>query len=283
MRITTNFTRSILVALAITATLPPSSAQAGRGSSYSQVMSAIQTGNADVITFELERAERLVCGACIEPVMHLLDSDDARIREVAAWWFARRPAQKAEIHDLAVARLYADDPTLARNAADALGTFRHPDALPALTYAASRTDLAPEARAHAVAAIGTIGHPAGRPAVEAAMKDVDPTVRLAAVRAYDSLRGDRDAAPVVALVGDADVTVRREAIAAVGRYRQPAARAALETILTTDSDEMARRNAAWALGMIGDEASRSVLTTAAKNDASSLVRSVATAAITKLR
>jgi HEAT repeat protein len=282
MRLHTNIARAFL-ALTLVAGLVPSVAQAGRGSSYSQIMSAIQTGNADVISFELERAERLVCGACVEPVMNLLDSDDARIREVAAWWFARRPAQKAEIHDLAVARLYADDSTLARNAADALGTFRHPQALPALAYAAGRTDLSAEARAHAVQAVGTIGHPAGLPTVVAAMQDGDATVRLAAVRAYDSLRGDRDAAPVVALVGDADVTVRREAIGVVGRYRQAAARPALEVVLTSDNDEMARRNAAWALGMIGDEASRAVLTAAAKGDASSLVRSVATAAITRLR
>src|SRR5688572_12846989 len=92
---------SVLV-LAATAVSFHGSSQAGRGSSYSQIMSAIRTNNADVIASELERAERLPCGACVAPVMQLLDNDDYRIREVAAWWFARRPAQKVEIRDTAI-------------------------------------------------------------------------------------------------------------------------------------------------------------------------------------
>jgi len=272
-----------LLALVLVALAFPSLAHAGRGSSYGQVLSAIRTGNADVIISELERAERLVCGACVEPVMALLDSDDYRVREVAAWWFARRPAQKAELIDMATARLYADDPVLARNAADILGTFRLKTSIPALAFAAARTDLAPEARAAAVRAIGTISHPDGLPALATAMTDAAAPVRLEAVRAYRGMRGTPDGAPLTARLADSDAEVRREAAAAVGYFKTPAARAALEAIVAGDADELARRNAAWSLGEIGSNSSRATLDKAAKDDASSLVRSVARASMSKLR
>jgi HEAT repeat protein len=280
-------TMRILKTLAAAATLAatiaaPTAAHAGRGSSNGQIQSAIATGNADVIISELERAERLVCGACVDTVMPLIDSDDYRIREVAAWWFARRPAQKAELIDVATARLYADDAVLARNAADVLGTFRLKSSIPVLAMAAARTDFAAETRAAAVRAIGTISHPDGLPALSLAMKDGDAGVRLEAVRAYRTMRGQPDGAPIVALLGDADATVRREAAATVGYFRTVAARPALEAVLAGDTDELARRNAAWALGQVGQAASRAVLETAAANDASSLVRSVAKASISKL-
>lgn len=276
---------SVLSVLAVAATMTPP-AEAGRGASLSSISSAIRSGNADAIISELERAERLVCGSCVEPVMALLDSDDYRIREVASWWFARRPAQKAEIRDLSIARLYGTDATLARNGADALGTFRHPDALPALAYAASRTDLSAEARAAAVRALGTISHRDGAPAIVAAMGDTDATVRAEAVKAYYALRGVTDGAPLLALLADADVDVRRLATGVVGTLASlqtvAGARAALEAALASDPDTQVRRNAAWALGQIGDAAARPALQAAVAGDASALVRSVARAAIAGL-
>jgi HEAT repeat protein len=268
-----HFIAAALVLAAAGVSLAPRVAHAGRGSSYGQIMTAIRTGNADVIISELERAERLPCGSCVEPVMALIDSEDYRVREVAAWWFARRPAQKTELIDVATARLYADDSVLARNAADVLGTFRLKSSLPVLAMAAARTDLAPEARVAAVRAIGTISHPDGP----------DASVRVEAVRSYRFMRGTPDGAPLVALLSDASAEVRREAAAAMGHFKTPAARAALETIVAGDTDELARRNAAWSLGEIGSAASRAVLTQAVANDASSLVRGVAKASLTRLR
>jgi HEAT repeat protein len=273
----------VLALMLVAAVAAPRAAHAGRGSSYGQIMSAIRSGNADAIISELERAERLPCGACIEPVMGLLDSEDYRVREVAAWWFARRPAQKTELVDVATARLYADDPVLARNGADILGTFRMRAALPALAFAAARTDLAPEARVAAIRAIGTIAHPDGFPALVKAMTDGDATVRAEAVRSYRVMRGTPDGAPLTALLADANVDVRREAAAAVGHFKNAGARTALETIVAGDSDELTRRNAAWSLGELGLAASRATLEQAAAQDASSLVRSVAKASMRKLR
>lgn len=272
---------AVLVLGAVVAT--SGTAQAGRGASLSSITSAIRSGNADAIISELERAERLVCGACIEPVMALLDNDDYRIREGAAWWIARRAAQKQEVRDLSIARLYANDSIQARNAADALGTFRHPDAIPALTYAASRADLTAEARAAAVQALGTIAHPSAAATIVTAMTDADALVRTTAVKAYYELRGSHDGQPLVALLTDASVDVRRQAAAVVGSLKHAGARSALETTLASDSDAQVRRNAAWALGQIGQLASRPALELASTADASSIVRSVARAAMSSLR
>jgi HEAT repeat protein len=258
-------------------------ASAGRGSSGAQVRSAIKTGSPDVIISELERAERLICPSCIEPVLALVDHDDFRVREVAAWWIARRPAQRAELHDLAVARLYADDAILARNAADVLGTFRHPEALPVLGQAAGRQDFPGFVRAAALQAIGTIGHPAGLATVELAFADPAPEVRRAALRAYDGLRGEKNGLAIVALLADGDQLVRREATRMVGQAAPAAARVELERVLAVDADSFTRRNAAWSLGRIGDPASRAALESAALNDTSSLVRGVAKASLSRLR
>lgn len=258
-------------------------ASAGRGASHASIQAAIRTQNADTIISEIERAERLVCGGCIETVMALLDHPDYRVREVAAWWFARRPAQKAEIHERSVARLAGSDATLALYAADVLGTFRHPAAIPALAQAAARRDFPAATRAAAVRALGTIGDPSAEAAIVGVLGDASPEVRLAAVRAYYELRGARSGAPLVALVADADLEVRRAATAVLGSYRLASARAAFETALASDPDPIVRRNAAWALGRIGEAASRGVLEAAAASDPSSLVRGVARAAIRSLR
>jgi HEAT repeat protein len=268
----------IIVALSLIS----SSAFAGRGSSTSAIQSAIRSNNADAIISELERAERLVCGACVEPVMALLDHEDYRVREAAAWWFARRPAIKAEVFDLSVARLYAADSIEARNAADALGPFRHPDAITALTFASTRTDFSAEARAAAVKALGTIGSRLAYTAIVDALDDSDATVRAAAANAYAELRGTSTGDELAPLAGDPDVSVRRQAIAHLGRFATASARTQLEAALS-DSDALVRRNAAWALGRIGDAASRPALQAVADNDESNVVRSIATAALRSLR
>ncbi len=277
--------RKLAIAIAIAASLSLGGlAHAGRGSSSGQIKSAIRSGSADAIIAELERAERLICGACVEPVLELVDHADYRVREAAAWWIARRPALKVEVRDLATARLYGEDSTLARNGADALGTFRHPDAIPALAFASSRADLDGEARAAAVRALGTITHRDAAPAILAAMGDSDARVRAAAVTAFGELRGPIGADPgnLGVLTADPDLSVRRLATAMLGRHATQSARDALIDTLANDPDTLVRRNAAWALGRIGDRAARPALEAAAASDPSRLVRSIAEAAISDL-
>ena len=118
----------------VLAALAPA-AQAGRGSSYSRVMTAINTGGVESIIGELEQAERLICPGCVAPVMKLLDDDRYAVREVAAWWLACRPAQKKQVTEMSLQRLVTGNSVEVRNAADALGTFRHPQAIAPLATA----------------------------------------------------------------------------------------------------------------------------------------------------
>ena len=278
-----NLGKLALAALLAAVIFAPGDAQAGRGSNYSAIMSAISSRNADSIINELERAEKLICSRCISPVRALLDNDDYRIREVAAWWLTRRPVTKRIVALEAEARLRGTDPRLARNAADTLGTFQHPDAIPVLTETVNRADFPSYVRASALKALGRIGSAHGEQAILAGLSDPGGDARAAAVEAYTRLRGARDGAPLAALATDPDAHVRMVAANAIGRYRLSAARAGLEQVLLTDSDPIVRRNAAWALGKIGDVASRTALTQAAANDTISYVRSTAELSLRSLR
>ncbi len=277
---TKNFSKLVAGTVAVLAFA--GTANAGRGGSAARIQNAINTNSTDAIIAEIERAERLVCDACIAPVMGLLDDDRYEVREAAAWWFARRPVMKEALTEQSLLDLAGSDSLQARNAADILGTFQHPDAVSALATAAVRADLSAEARQHAVRALGVIGVPAANDALTAAMDDSDATVRYEALKSWIAIRGQADAGGAVGLVDDADATVRAKAAAVVGEMRDADGRVALEQQLATDSDPVVRRNAAWALGRIGDEASRDVLEVA-KNDESSLVRLTARAAIYKLQ
>lgn len=280
-----NSRKSGLLSFVVAAVLviAPNVALAGRGGSASRIKNAVRSGSVDSIIAEIERAERLLCSGCVEPMLALLDNTDYRVRQAAGWWFARRPARKRALSDSAMATLAGDDDTAVRNAADVLGSFRHPRALAALATAARRMDLSPETRAHAVRALGRIRHIDADPTLAAAMTDASPEVKLEALRAWGKILRQQGAAPAAALVGSAeDVRVRRKAAAMCGTYRETSARSALEDQVLTDPDPAARRNAAWALGRIGDAASESALESAT-HDPSSLVRTTAEIALGNLR
>ena len=276
--------RSLLVVPVIAGLLALSApAEAGRGGSFAKIRSAAQHGNPDAIVAELERAENIPCSSeCMTFVMGLLDHESHYVRDGAAWWFARRPAQKAEVAERAVSLLATGDTVQVRNAADTLARVGHPRMIPELAAALARDGVGPEGRAAVARAIGQIQHVSGNAALSAAMSDPSPLVRRAAVEAWPHILRQQGAAPVAALVDDPDLQVRRAAAGVVGRFREASARAALEELVVSDPDPAVRRNAAWALGRIGDAASRAALDRAA-DDASSLVRMTARAARRQLR
>src|SRR4051812_40856014 len=72
--------------------LAPSAAFAGKGGSAEAIQSAIASRSTDAIVAEIERAESLICDRCIDLVTGLTEDSRFAVREVAAWWFARRPA-----------------------------------------------------------------------------------------------------------------------------------------------------------------------------------------------
>jgi HEAT repeat protein len=261
--------------------LAPSAALAGKGGSASAIQAAMASGSSDAIAAELERTESLICEDCAALVTVLTEDSRYSVREVAAWWFGRRPALRDMLVDGFIADLPHGDTIKVRNAADFLGRTRTLSAIAPLRAAIHRGDLGVEARLAVVRAVGYMGHTNGNDVLVTAMADPDASVRGAAVAAWRDMLGQQVAAPVVALLGDLDAFVRAQAAAVVGGMGEQSGRAALEALVTRDPDSAVRRNAAWALGQLGNAASRAVLIEAT-SDKSGLVRGVAKASLAKL-
>ena len=267
----------------VTALALPQVASAGKGASYASLRNAIATGNRDSILAEVERAEKLPCGPCVDLVTPLIDHDDAAVRDVAAWWLAKRGIRD-QIRDQMFERLAGGDAIAARNAAQVLGRFAHPDALMPLELAIHDDALGDEARVAAAIAVGDIGDYRGKDVLEAAITSESAAVREAAARGLRNIRGNVDAVAVVDLLVDTEEGVVREAVPTVGALRERSAVGALtDVVRDTTLAATVRRDAAWALGKIGDGSAREVLKAVEADDASMLVRGAARAALQSLR
>lgn len=270
------------LALALGALLPQV-AEAGKGSSYQSIRNAIGSNNRDTILAEIERAEKLPCAPCFELVMPLVDHADPAVRDVAAWWISKR-AIREQVRDDMFARLQGSDSVAARNAAEVLGRFMHPDALMPLELAIHDDALSEEARAAAATAVGTIGDFRGKDVLEGAVTSESAAVRAAAAKSLREIRGNVDAVAVVELLSDEEESVVREAVLTVGALREAAGLGALSDVVRDNTlSASVRRDAAWALGKLGDGAAREVLTTVSREDKSMLVRGAARAALQTLR
>jgi HEAT repeat protein len=266
------------VALVLCAAMP---AYAGVGGSAPKIRSAIESGSVDAIIAEVERAEGLACDECVQLVTNLTEDSRYQVREVAAWWFAKRPAMKKMLAEQFDRELVTGGTLKVRNAADFLGATMTYASLPNLS-AAIRRDVGADAKIAVVRALGVLGHKNGDDALALAMADRDAGVRAAAVRAWRDIYDQVDAGPAVGLLADPDATVRAEAATLVGAMKTTAGRAGLETLVVSDGSPVVRRNAAWALGKLGLAASRDALAKAS-TDASSLVRMTAKASLAQLR
>jgi len=258
-------------------------AVAGRGASPQSVQRAIASGSPDAIKAELERAEHLVCVSCVDMVMPLLDNNNQGIREVAAWWIARRGVART-VRVSMLNRLGQSDSLAARNAADVLGEFHYVSSIPALSAALSNPVFSSEARAHIAQALGKISRPAVVAPLTSVLGDNDAVVKVAAMKALQSIAGLRDGSAVSPLLGDGDLNVRAEAATTLGMFHDANGAAALVSTLQNDASPIVRKRAAWALGEIHASAAvaGAPLQQAAAHDASPFVRSLAAAALTRL-
>jgi len=258
-------------------------AVAGRGSSPQAVALAIRSGSPDAIKAELERAEHLVCVSCVDMVTPLLDNDNQGIREVAAWWIARRGVART-VRVQMLTRLGQPDSVAARNAADVLGEFHYVSSIPALSAALSNPLFSSEARAHMAAALGRISRPEVVAPLTGALSVSDGVVQVAAMQALQSIAGLRDGAAVSPLLANGDANVRAEAATTLGMFHDANTTDALVTALHNDASPIVRKRAAWALGEIhaNTAVAGPALQAAVANDASPFVRSLAAAALTRL-
>ena len=259
----------------------PSAAFAGKGGSAAAIDAAVSSGSTDAIVAEVERAESLLCPQCIQTMTNLTEDSRFAVREVAAWWFARRPALKDMLASQFADDLTTGDTIKVRNAADFLGRTRTFTALPQLRTAIHRSDLGSEGKLALVRAAGFMAHTGGNEVLTTAMADRDASVRAAAVVAWRDMLGQKTAQPVVGLLGDADANVRAQAAGVIGGMLEQSARPALEALVVGDPDSAVRRNAAWALGQLGNAGSRAALLQATA-DKSGLVSGVAKAALAGL-
>jgi HEAT repeat protein len=259
------------------------SAVAGHGSSPQAVQLAIASGSSDAIKAELERAEHLVCVSCVDMVKPLIDNRDEGIRQVAAWWLARRGVAR-NIRVEMLNRLGQPDSIAARNAADVLGEFHYVSSIPALSAALSNPVFSSEARAHIAQALGKISRPAVVAPLTSVLAGDDAVVKVAAMKALQSIAGLRDGSAVSPLLGDGDLNVRAEAATTLGMFHDANGATALVSALQNDASPLVRKRAAWALGEIHASATvaGAPLQQAAAHDASPFVRSLAAAALTRL-
>jgi hypothetical protein len=136
---------------------------AGHGGSAAAINAAVASGSQDAIIGEIEHAENLMCAECVQTVTSLTADPRLEVRQVAAWWFARRPALMNDLAAGFLNDLAHGDTTHVRNAADFLGRTRTNSALPQLKAAIGRSDIGAEGRLAIVRAAGFIAPGSRKP------------------------------------------------------------------------------------------------------------------------
>lgn len=236
-----------------------------------QLMQVIESGSPERLSALLEYGERVECHACV-PLLErqLLDSDNALVREMSAWWLRRHPfGFPAVFRDIRTALVNDSDPVRRARAAEALGEFMDVHGVQYLRDAINN-DADPRVRAAAVAGLGRINAPVGHPGIVDAFSDADSTVREAAVAQVLYVNFFRDYDDLIGLLADDNTEVRRRAALALGTFRVESATPALAAMLA-DSETMVRQAAAWSLGRIGTGDARGALTERRELEESSLV------------
>jgi HEAT repeat protein len=278
---------SIVLALMVSGT----TAYAGKGASTVSLEAAVQSGSADSIVGEIERAEFLPSTGAVAVVLPLIDHSSARVRDAAGWWLTRRGAHDAVVATCK-ARFAGQDPVGARNCGDALGGMRDYNTLDML-HAYAKAPLDEDSGTAAVRAIGAIGHPSSLAVLNTTLGSSLAGVRAQAAASLRDLRampGQKVAAQAGALVpllADGDANVRRQAALTLGFIGGGGGDvtgvvAALSPVATGDASAVVRKAAAWALGELKDGAARSALVRA-QSDSDPFVRSVASTALANLR
>ncbi len=235
----------------------------------------------------LEHGEKVDCLDCIPAVEKLLYVNDAKTREISAWWLRRRilgvfgPGEAYE-RTIQTLQTHADATTRA-HAAEALGEFLSSGGVVPVATALVK-DASPIVRAAAASALNRLNSTGPNNELALALSDGDATVRLSAIRAAVHVQGFSDVAAVARLVSDTSVDVRRRAASALGSMRAKDSVASLIalTSVAQESDAIVRAEAAHSLGLIGDKAAKDALVAAQEHDPDMRVRDAATIALRTL-
>lgn len=236
----------------------------------------------------LEHGEKVECLSCIPVVSKLLFDDDAKTREISAWWLRRRvfgvfgPGQ---VYSQMVAAI--NDPLVPEKrrayAADALGEFLSSAGTRHVARAAT-ADPSPLVRVSAVRALQRLNSVGPNGELAVALGDADEQVRLAALNASTRVNVFRDVDQIVARLDDTSSAVRTRALEALGALRASDAVVAMIAKLAPSNEAVpsVRAAAAAALGEIGDSSARAAVQASAQNDENRFVRDAARIALLRM-
>jgi hypothetical protein len=236
----------------------------------------------------LEHAEKVECLSCIPHVAKLLYNDDARTREISAWWLRRRifgVFGPGEVYSQTVDTLNdaTQSETRRAAAAEALGEFLTRAGVRHVAQAAI-ADSSAKVRLSAVRALQRLNSegPAGELAT--AVADPDEQVRIAALSAAAKINRFTGAAAVIERLSDDSSTVRVRAVQALAQLQSRDAVPELLTLTDADNETNAevRAAAVAALGRIGDSSAREALAQAQSSDPDRYVRNAARIALLRL-
>jgi HEAT repeat protein len=227
------------------------------------LMAVISSGSPQSLMSTLEYGELVDCQECVVPLMNRVLTDrNPRAREFGAWWLRRRTFAASMAFDFFRRTLAGDaDPVRRARAAEAIGEFLTPHAVPLLTSALTDADAG--VREAAVRGLGRTNHSQTQMGIAQAMTDASAAVRLAAVKQVNLINAFGQMDALVGALADDDAAVRQEAALQAGQRNVTDAVPALSALLRADEDENVRRASAWALGSIGGAEARSALVEAA--------------------
>jgi HEAT repeat protein len=249
-----------------------------------RIMSVASSGAPTAIWETLEHGERVECLQCIPAVEPLLYDNNAKTREIAAWWLRRRVFgiwESGAVYERTLNTLKSDaDPTKRAYAAYALGEFLATPGIAACA-AAVTSDSSPRVRAAAASALGRLNDDGGG-ALSKAFGDPDTGVKLAAIASAGRINTFSDVVGAARLLGDGDAKVRRRAVALLDTMRATDSMQSLLTLAQSDPDVDVRIAACHALGIVGNASIKPALQGISQNDANGLVRDTARIALLRL-
>ncbi len=226
----------------------------------------------------LEHGEKVECLDCIPGVARLLYDDNAKTREISAWWLRRRifgVFGAGEVYSQVLGTLQTGSDQERADAAQALGEFLVAAGIAPVAQAAV-TDSAAIVRLAAVRALQRLNSEGPGGELGTAMGDSDPDVRLAALEACAHINVFSAMDAVAARLSDDSADVRRRAAEVLGAMDATDAVVALIALTTPaqEPDPRVRAAAVAALGRIADPSARDAVE-AATTDPDPLVASLA--------
>ncbi len=219
----------------------------------------------------LEHGERVECLSCIPVVSKLLYDQNAKTREISAWWLRRRilgvfgPGQVYE-QTLKTLADQAQPEHKRAYAAEALGEFLHQNGIAPVATALTQ-DPSPRVRKSAAYALWRLNSQGQNGELAAAVADSDEEVRLQALYTAVRVHVFTGVDAIVARIDDPSPKVRKRTAEVLGAMRAKDAVVGLIAMSSpaNESDPEVRASAVYALGKIADPAAKDAVNAAMKD------------------